>query len=73
MLGTNEMALHVASELQRFGVKAIRPPTVPEGTARIRLSLTNRISAEDIHRLVEAMDAARQSAARSGSVNAVHA
>jgi 8-amino-7-oxononanoate synthase len=75
MLGANEMALHVASELQRagFGVKAIRPPTVPEGTARIRLSLTSRITADEIHRLVEAMDAARNSAHRASTINAVHA
>ncbi len=75
MLGTNEMAFHVASELQRagFGVKAIRPPTVPEGTARIRFSLTSRITAGEIHRLVEAMDAARNSAYRASPINAMHA
>jgi 8-amino-7-oxononanoate synthase len=75
MLGTNALALHVASELQRagFGVKAIRPPTVPEGAARIRLSLTSRITTNEIHRLVEAMDAARNSAQRASSINAVHA
>lgn len=75
MLGTNEMALHIASELQQagFGVKAIRPPTVPEGTARIRLSLTSRITTDEIRRLVEAMDAARKSAEQPSSVSAVHA
>jgi len=75
MLGTNDMALHIASELQQagFGVKAIRPPTVPEGTARIRLSLTSRITTDEIHRLVEAMDAARKSADQASSINAVHA
>jgi 8-amino-7-oxononanoate synthase len=75
MLGTNDMALHIASELQRagFGVKAIRPPTVPEGTARIRLSLTSWITADEILRLVEAMDAARKSADQASSINAVHA
>jgi 8-amino-7-oxononanoate synthase len=75
MLGTNEMALHVASELERagFGVKAIRPPTVPDGTARIRLSLTSRITPEEIHRLVEALNAARNSMHRASSINAVHA
>ncbi|HEV3483046.1 MAG TPA: 8-amino-7-oxononanoate synthase [Candidatus Acidoferrales bacterium] len=74
MLGTNEMALHIASELQRagFGVKAIRPPTVPEGTARIRLSLTSRITTDEILRLIEAMDAARKSADPASSINAVH-
>jgi 8-amino-7-oxononanoate synthase len=75
MLGTNALALHVASELHRagFGVKAIRPPTVPEGTARIRLSLTSQIATNEIHRLVEAVDAARKSADRASSINAVHA
>jgi 8-amino-7-oxononanoate synthase len=75
MLGANDMALHIASELQRagIGVKAIRPPTVPEGTARIRLSLTSWITADEILRLVEAMDAARKSADQASSINAVHA
>lgn len=75
MLGTNELALHVANQLQRggFGVKAIRPPTVPEGTARIRLSLTSRITADEIHRLVEAMEGARKPGDRASSINAVHA
>lgn len=75
MLGADEMAWHIAGELQRagFGVKAIRPPTVPQGAARIRLSLTSRIAADDILRLVEAMDAVRKAADQSSSINAVHA
>jgi 8-amino-7-oxononanoate synthase len=57
ILGTNEAALHVARRLEESGfrVKAIRPPTVPPGTARIRLSLTSAIALEDIHRLVGVM------------------
>src|SRR5690348_7282636 len=53
ILGSNEAALHVAAQLQSagFAVKAIRPPTVPPGAARIRLSLTSEISLEEIHRL----------------------
>lgn len=52
-LGSNEAALEIAAKLQEsdFAVKAVRPPTVPAGTARIRLSLTSRITANDIHRL----------------------
>jgi len=75
MLGSNEVALHVASELQRagFAVKAIRPPTVPPGTSRVRLSLTSRITVEDIHRLVAAMDTAWKSSPRAFSAAAVHA
>lgn len=57
ILGSNETALHVAAELQSagFGVKAIRPPTVPPNTARIRLSLTSAISLDDVHRLAHAL------------------
>jgi 8-amino-7-oxononanoate synthase len=57
LCGTNEAALHVASALQEsgFAVRAIRPPTVPEGTARVRLSLTAKITREDVMRLSEAL------------------
>src|SRR5260370_29023406 len=52
ILGSNEAALHVARELERsgFAVKAIRPPTVPAGTARLRVSLTSKVSLDDIQR-----------------------
>src|SRR5579864_3050954 len=60
ILGSNDAALHVAAQLQSagFAVRAIRPPTVPAGTARIRVSLTSRITLADIHRFVGAIDAA---------------
>ena len=75
MLGTNEAALHVASELQRdgFAVKAIRPPTVPAGTARIRISLTSKITMDDIHRLVAAISAAHKLLSQSIPAGVVHA
>lgn len=75
IFGSNEAALHFATELQRagFAVRAIRPPTVPAGTARVRFSLTSRISREQIHALVHAMDAARDSLPRAISTAAVHA
>jgi 8-amino-7-oxononanoate synthase len=75
LLGSNEGALHVASELRRNGfvARAIRPPTVPPGTARIRISLTSRITFDDIGRLVAATDAACRSFARPMSGSAVHA
>lgn len=75
LLGDNETALHVAAQLQEngFAVKAIRPPTVPPGTARLRLSLTSRISLEDVRRLAAAIHTACQSAPQTSSASTVHA
>lgn len=49
-IGDNEVALRVATKLWGEGllVTAIRPPTVPEGTARLRLSVTLGHSAEEL-------------------------
>ncbi len=57
ILGTNERALQFAARLQQqgFAVRAIRPPTVPVGSARLRLSLTVRHSREMLDRLVDAL------------------
>jgi 8-amino-7-oxononanoate synthase len=57
ILGKNEDALQAAAHLQRegFAVRAIRPPTVPRGRARLRLSLTTRIAEEELTRLVKSL------------------
>jgi len=46
VLGSNETALTFASLLQArgYGIRAIRPPTVPVGTARLRVSLTAKLT-----------------------------
>jgi 8-amino-7-oxononanoate synthase len=46
VLGENERAMGVASALQEagFDVRAIRPPTVPEGTARLRVSVNGGLT-----------------------------
>jgi 8-amino-7-oxononanoate synthase len=46
VLGSNERAVRVAEALQSngFDVRAIRPPTVPEGTARLRISVNVNLS-----------------------------
>jgi 8-amino-7-oxononanoate synthase len=74
-VGSNEMALHAAAHLQAngFAAKAIRPPTVPAGTARIRVSLTCRITMEDIHRLVDILGEAFESAPQLTTGSSVHA
>ena len=75
ILGTNEKALHVAAQLQAngFAAKAIRPPTVPAGTSRIRLSLTCKITTEDIQRIVAIIAAAAQPAPQANLSSTVHA
>lgn len=57
VLGTNERALDAASKLRELGilVPAIRPPTVPEGTARLRVSLSAAHSVHDVARLAAAL------------------
>ncbi len=61
LLGGNDAAIHYARELSRqgFAVRPIRPPTVPEGTSRLRLSVTTKLSEEVLDRLVKALVAAR--------------
>lgn len=54
MTGGSREALLKAEELQREGfyLLPVRPPTVPEGTSRIRISLTAFVRAEEVERLV---------------------
>lgn len=44
---TRAVAMAAALQDKGFDVRAVRPPTVPEGTARLRVSLTLNASAED--------------------------
>jgi len=59
--GPNDAAVNFAEYLKTrgFGVRAIRPPTVPEGTARLRLSVTAKLSKDILTELVVAMIQAR--------------
>jgi 8-amino-7-oxononanoate synthase len=52
-----------ALEAQGFLVVAIRPPTVPEGTARLRLAFTAAHSEDDVARLAAAIGPAVEAAA----------
>lgn len=70
VLGDNHATLCIAERLQRdgFGVRAIRPPSVPEKGARLRLSLTSEITREDLERLRDSLVAARTSLAMGAAV-----
>jgi 8-amino-7-oxononanoate synthase len=50
ILGQDARALRFAEGLQALGydIRAIRPPTVPEGTARLRLAITVHIKESDL-------------------------
>jgi 8-amino-7-oxononanoate synthase len=57
IIGANEATLDIAASLDRAGlwVPAIRPPTVPEGTSRLRISLSAAHSHRDLDRLEQAL------------------
>jgi 8-amino-7-oxononanoate synthase len=61
VVGDNEAALKLSARLleQGYWVPAIRPPTVPAGTARLRISLSAAHTPEHIHGLIEAIGAAQ--------------
>ncbi len=57
IVGGAAAAVAQSGRLQEQGllVPAIRPPSVPEGTARLRISLTAGHTEEDVDRLVKAL------------------
>ncbi|EPN3033756.1 aminotransferase class I/II-fold pyridoxal phosphate-dependent enzyme, partial [Salmonella enterica] len=60
IVGDNSRTLRLAEALRQQGcwATAIRPPTVPVGTARLRLTLTQAHEACDIDRLLEVLHGA---------------
>lgn len=65
ILSDPALTMQVARDLQSDGflVGAIRPPTVPQGTSRLRISLTSAHQREDLERFLKALDG---SLARNG-------
>ena len=57
VIGGNDAALAVMEGLRARGlwVPAIRPPTVAEGTARLRIALSAAHTAADVQQLLQAL------------------
>ena len=57
IIGSNQDAVNVSESLLECGilVPAIRPPTVPKGTARLRISLSAAHTADDVTQLTKAL------------------
>lgn len=61
MVGDNWTALELSKALEQQGllVTAIRPPTVPEGEARLRVTFSAAHSEADLNRLLQALSSCR--------------
>lgn len=67
-VGEADAAVQLAQELGAHGViaPAIRPPTVPQGSSRIRLAPVATMTDQDVDRLLSVMREVRSSAAEPG-------
>ena len=61
MIGADAPAMALAAAVQAagFDVRGIRPPTVPAGTARLRISITLNVAEADIAALADTIRTCR--------------
>ena len=59
IVGPEAAAMDLAAAVQQrgFDLRGIRPPTVPPGTSRLRVSLTLNATPDDVRRLAETLEA----------------
>jgi 8-amino-7-oxononanoate synthase len=57
IVGDNARAMALAAALQArgFDIRGVRPPTVPPGTARLRISLTLNVGKDDVRAMLDAL------------------
>jgi 8-amino-7-oxononanoate synthase len=57
IIGADQRTMALAARCHAAGldVRGIRPPTVPEGTSRLRVSITRNVTADQIERLGEVL------------------
>jgi len=57
MIGSTIRALRIAERMRAegFDIRAIRPPTVPEGTARLRIAITLNVDETAISRMLDCL------------------
>lgn len=58
MIGDSAETMHISEQLQQQGIliSAIRPPTVPDGTARLRITFSTNHTETHIDQLLSALD-----------------
>ena len=58
IIGDSDKAMLISSSLKKQGIwlSAVRPPTVPQGSARLRITLSALHQSDDIHFLVQKLE-----------------